>query len=346
MTSNDNSPADHGSPAGSAPGPLPARSLVVPGVLSALPLPCFFSSVSSVKGDLRPSHSLQVLRLTKTGAFLVSAYDIHHAVADDRAQIEENLGICMGQGAVVLLDSGKYESYWRRDSAWSRELMGKVVTAVRPSLRFCFDDQDPPADPVEAARRVVVSCNLDRAFHTSPVIPIVHGKTVDSLVASCRLVAGELRPLLLAVAERDLGSGILQRARSLHLIRRTLDEVAPATPIHLLGTGHPVSLAIYSLFGADTFDGLELTYACVDPKTDSLVDFHHRELVQPASTAETPEVLDYHQATLHHNLAYMRDWILRLQTAHRNGTARDFLCSMVPPDAAHAVLGILGESRS
>jgi queuine/archaeosine tRNA-ribosyltransferase len=70
-------------------------------------------------------------------------------------------------------------------------------------------------------------------------------------------VAEQLCPVLLAVPERALGEGIATRIRSVRQIRKALNELDFYCPLHLLGTGNPVSIIAYTIAGADSFDGLE-----------------------------------------------------------------------------------------
>jgi queuine/archaeosine tRNA-ribosyltransferase len=320
------------------------QSLLLPQAGRRIELPCFFPSISSVKGEVRPLHALQVVRAIGAPEFLVSAYDIHHAAAEERVETETLLRECAAAGSTILLDSGQYESYWRSDPTWTSDDLARVTPTASPSLRFCFDDQDPPAQPQDAARIVIDRVRHDEGRHASPVVPIVHG-TTDGLPRTCSMVAAEIRPLMVAVPERELGDGVLARAKTIRSIRRALDESGNPTPIHVLGTGHPISLLIYALYGADSFDGLEWTHSCADAATKQLLDFQLRDLAAPAVPLEVLTELPYPQATLVHNLAFYRDWMARIQSALRAGSGRDLLCATVPFDRGKPILNDLEAPR-
>ena len=70
-------------------------------------------------------------------------------------------------------------------------------------------------------------------------------------------VAKELDCNVIAVPERELGDGILERSKSVRRIRRVLDNTGRYRLIHILGTGNPYSILLLAAAGADLFDGLE-----------------------------------------------------------------------------------------
>ncbi|WP_182212931.1 hypothetical protein [Stenotrophomonas acidaminiphila] len=55
-------------------------------------------------------------------------------------------------------------------------------------------------------------------------------------------------------------------------LRKALDDNGRYVGLHLLGTGNPISIALYAWAGADSFDGLEWCQTVVDHDTGLL--FH------------------------------------------------------------------------
>src|SRR5262245_2709076 len=81
---------------------------------------------------------------------------------------------------------------------------------------------------------------------------------------------------LVAIPERELGDGIIAKAKAVWTIRRALDQVpGPRRFLHLLGTGNPLSFAIFSAVGANSFDGLEWCRTVADEETMFL--FHAQQ---------------------------------------------------------------------
>jgi queuine/archaeosine tRNA-ribosyltransferase len=276
--------------------------------------------------------------------FLVSAYDISYAGDDERSRLNAALARARDAGAIVLLDSGNYESFWHnQQAAWTPADFGRVLAATAEPLAFVYDDQRPSEDVESAVGSLLAGLERDQSStSTATVCPIVHGPTA-TLDARVRLVAERRQPLLLAVAERELGAGLIERARTVRRLRRALDEVAPACALHLLGTGNPLAILAFAIAGAQSFDGLEWCQTCVDPETAWLHHFQHRDLVRPTETALGPQ-LPYVEATLVHNLVFFRQWMRRVREALATGAASQLLEAHLPPGRRSEVLSSL-ESR-
>jgi queuine/archaeosine tRNA-ribosyltransferase len=310
----------------------------------ALPLPAFFPSVSSVKTNGRPVDYVEILVALGEPQFLVSAYDIAHALPGERERFAVALARASECGATVLLDSGNYEAYWLRDPGWSPADLSSVLRSVPAPLAFSFDNQDPAADIAAAAIALVADLDRDqKATPQATVLPIVHG-SADTLPERVRTVAERIQPLLLAVPERALGDGLVSRITCAGSLRRVLDQVAPSCVLHLLGTGNPLALAAYALAGAQTFDGLEWCQTCVDPDTAWLHHFHHRDLVTPVEPELTRE-LPYAQGTLVHNLLFLRSWMRRLRESLELGAAIEMLAAYLPPARRTEIVSAIERRR-
>jgi len=79
----------------------------------------------------------------------------------------------------------------------------------------------------------------------------------------------------IAVPERELGEGICKKADTVIKIREKLNTIGRYQPIHILGTGNPLSILILAAAGADLFDGLEWCRTVADRDTGFL--FHHQQ---------------------------------------------------------------------
>jgi queuine/archaeosine tRNA-ribosyltransferase len=283
----------------------PSRRVLVAG--RDIPLPIFFPSVSSVKTNLAPTECLRVLVAFRYPRFLVSAYDLNSTTNKKRMSGYLNKGV--KNGAAVLMDSGNYESYWRQDTRWTVSKYVGALKDTNPHLAFSFDNQAPltsVASNVEDIEKSVIS-TLKKVPKAS-VIPIIHGRS-SVLPEIARRVAERLRPLMIAIPERALGEGLIARVKTLTSIRRKMEDLAEYVPIHLLGTGNPLSLLLFSAYGADSFDGLEWCQTAVDHSTGLLYHFQQREFFAcQCSFCKTPN-LPYSQATLAHNLDFYMKWM-------------------------------------
>lgn len=280
-------------------------SIIVDGKTKVLPE--YFPSISSVKTSLSPIEYLKVLTVTKYPQFLISAYDI------DNSSQERKIGnLCAKakkDGALILMDSGNYESYWRSDKTWRWQRYLNMLKQASYHLAFSFDNQSPP-DSIEK-NILDIERRVTRALEQAPkasIIPILHGK-LDHLPQIAKQVAIRLKPIMIAVPERELGEGMIKRIQTLNRIRRALDETGENVPLHLLGTGNPLALLLFSAFGANSFDGLEWCQTTVDHSTGLLYHLQHREFFGNQSPFCENKEIPYMQATLAHNLMFFSNWM-------------------------------------
>lgn len=296
-----------------------------------LPLPVYFPSISSVKTALRPLDYLQVLSsfVGLNSQFLVSAFDL--AAVDDAEEAKRMLKAANEAGAVTLMDSGNYESFWKdAQSAWQQAGFHEMLSAFPCDLAFSFDEQQPPADADEHVALVVARWRNDQAAAGDCVIvPIIHS-TSDELPTLCARVAEATGVTMVAVPERRLGDGVLARAHSVDAIRRELNKQGRYVALHLLGTGNPISIALYAAMGADSFDGLEWCQTVVDHDTALLFHLSQSDFFE-GQTGWAEAGLSFHARTLAHNLEFYANWMQRLRAAILDGKVVEF-CRYNFPD--------------
>jgi len=253
------------------------------------------------------------------------------------------------RGVVVIMDSGNYEAYRKHDfktatnkKGWSREKFVSAVRRVPFDFAFCFDNFKTRDDAKKLTVDVIHRTRLDRDLdRTKLICPIVHAPTsaqgvrlTDNLPEILYGVAKELRPHLIAVPERELGNGIVERAKAVHAIRTALNELSWYQPLHLLGTGNPWSIAVLSAAGADLFDGLEWCRTVANDENGVLYHFQHYDLFRYqarfAKSSATKLSVDnkkvpYAARVALHNLEVLNNWMEKVQNHTRDGTAKTFL---------------------
>lgn len=302
------------------------KLLARPGAIAfgttSLTVPAFFPSVSSVKTALEPAHYVSLLYSLRgvMPLFLVSAFDLREADAELARLLERS----MADGVAVLMDSGNYESYWKSAREhWTQVEFHKVLARFPSSLAFSFDEQAPPEDVDAHVGLVMQRWSADQeAGGSRLVVPIVHG-AADALPTLCARIANDTRTPMVAVAERRLGDGLLNRLRSVQAIRAALDSTGRYVGLHLLGTGNPISIALYASCGADSFDGLEWCQTAVDHETALLHHLSHADFFRQ-QTSWGDSDLGFQAQTLAHNLEFYASWMSRLQHAVQNGSAGEF----------------------
>ena len=291
---------------------------------TTLTIPCFFPSVSSVKTNLMPADYVEFLATTGYPLFLVSANDIYHCAEDQRSRMDTALMHSKERGAVILLDSGNYESYWKNDKDWKADRFHEIAGSIPYDISFCYDNQQPPSTSKSISKDVVVGVIRDQEHATGTIVPIIHGDTVLLPDAALR-TAEQLYPLLLAVPERELGDGIIERIRTVRKIREALDTLDVYCLIHLLGTGNPLSIIAYSLAGADSFDGLEWCQTVVDHETGRLLHFQQWDLICDQTEWGQCSGLPYIQTVLMHNLSFYCKFMASLYDAIHFGDVESFI---------------------
>ncbi len=291
---------------------------------TVLKLPCFFPSVSSVRTNLKPVDYIELLSLCHYPLFLVSAYDLVRCANSQRQRIDNVLKQSKEQGTTILMDSGNYESFWKDDKKWKPNDFHKVAETEGYHICFCYDNQDPSSNAELIAEDVVDSVLRDQKHALGTVIPIIHG-SATTLPDAVRIVAEQIHPILVAVPERELGEGIIERTQTVRRIRESLNTLGTYHPLHLLGTGNPLSISSYAFAGADSFDGLEWCQTTVDHQTGKLLHFQQWDLIRQQTKWSEPSPLSYIQSVLMHNLDFYQKFMEKLRVAICSDDAESFL---------------------
>jgi len=298
---------------------------------ASLKTPVFFPSISTVKTALPQTEYLSILHSLRSlnQNFLISAFDLSRSRNGD--ELAEKLLIAQKAGAVVLMDSGNYESFWKDEQAtWQQSDFHNILSQYPCTFAFGFDEQSPPADMNDHVALVVDRWQKDQATGGNRVIvPIVHGDAVN-LPYVCAQVVQKTNVPMIAVAERRLGEGILQRTQTVMALRTALDLTGRYVGLHLLGTGNPISIALYSWAGADSFDGLEWCQTVIDHDTGLLFHLSQSDFFQHQTVWGDGE-LSFQARTLAHNLTFYADWMQRLRVALHEGKIQNFCRFNIPP---------------
>lgn len=318
-------------------------------------LPSLFLSVSSHETQLVPLEAVKALRLFNVPSILISAYDMIKERRDKR--IVNELRRYRAQGGVVLMDSGNYEASRLDDTTWCIENFEEALKNTPHDIAFCFDVMKPSSIREKALEQIIKAFKRDQNFTKKPVFPIVHaqllnkknkdeiteiekmgGRNLTDLPILIREVAEALTVSMIAVPERELGPGLIERARTVKHIRDELDKLPFYQPLHILGTGNPWSIAVLAAAGADSFDGLEWCRMAVDRKHNRLNHFQHFDFFKfQASWAESeitrtalndPKV-DFAGKVALHNLDYYDELAKLLNEAALKNNFEAFVTALL-----------------
>src|SRR5262249_26310347 len=156
----------------------------------------------------------------------------------------------------------------------------------------------------------------------------------DGHLAQCAsrivsIVASKIDPLILAIPERELGDGLRERVRTIREIRKALNNLGKYYPLHLLGTGNPISIIALAAAGADAFDGLEWCRTVAEYTSGHLFHFQQFDCFNQACLGqvrdhkirriiENPES-SYAFKTLSYNVDFFEDMTRTMQEMIHSG---------------------------
>ena len=114
-------------------------------------------------------------------------------------------------------------------------------------------------------------------------------------------------------------------------------------PLHILGTGNPLSIISYTMAGADSFDGLEWCQTVVDHDTGKLFHFQQWDLFRYQTEYGKDDTLCYVFAVLMHNLKFFRNFMHGLHESIVAEADVDFLKMYTSDEHAMLLLNAINE---
>ncbi len=313
--------------------------------VGGVPLPCFFPSTSgAAKNTFSPLDHLKILRAVEFPQFLTSAFDIARAAPGERQELNQHIARAAQRGHVILLDSGVYERRWLR-TRWLKREFDETVRNISCHLAFCYDNPTPTKGTIkQRADQIIKDVARDRrkaAFQA--IMPIVHAARPDDFPGICERVVKALDPAVVAIPERELGDGIFQAARTVLSVRATMNRSGQYYPLHILGTGNPLSILVYAASGADAFDGLDWCQTVVDHDTGILYHSNQFDFFHAQTDFGTDGKLPFFARLLAHNLVFYRSWMDRIRGSLNTGRIHE-ICEEYLPDHVQRELSALLDS--
>lgn len=288
--------------------------------------PLYVPATSSTKANRTVFEYIDLIENVGYPAFLVSAYDYCKLKQEDKKSFEKLLSKHNKRGAFFFLDNGNYEAYWYKDGKWTIDGLKTALETVCPDFCFSFDvfwekgtnSEIYVKDTVTAIAKTAGSQKTGSTvalFHSKPeLFPKVAGKIVN-----------DINPEIVAVPERELGSSIFERALTIKNIRSELNKKTSLIPMHILGTGNPISILVYTLCGADTFDALDWSSTFIDPKTGQQLPFSQKDLVNCNCEACRLKQIPYDYQVMTHNLIFYQAFMEKIRKSLESGTEESLL---------------------
>ena len=286
----------------------------------ALQLPNFIPSISSIKTNYHPIDYLKLLVKIEYPAYLISAYDICYSFNSHIDELNSLINVSKKNSQIIFLDSGNYEYFWNLPfNPWSESLYYKELEKIKTDFAFSFDGSgiDKSYNSNKICDRILEQDSISGNSIVIPIIKVSASELENTIID----VVKKIDPVILAIPERVLGNGIIERCLTLKKIRNNLNSLGKYYPVHLLGTGNPRSILLYILAGADSFDGLEWCQTFVETRTGILYHFHQADVFMDELNPE----MNFATNVLINNLKYFNTFISNIQKNIEEQTFNDLI---------------------
>jgi hypothetical protein len=246
----------------------------------------FIFSASSYNTLIEPQDAFLLMRYVRAKAGLASSYDLYTYKSLDNDNYSEYISAMssLGQHAEVFIDSGNYEAGRLHNDSWTRAQHLEIISDLSKNYYyFTFDKQTDFIKQSTAVEETLTSVNdlVALGIPENRIIAIVHTtgaidhKTHPKLNEIIKSIISESKVRYIAIPERDIGDGILNKLDFVSTLRKDLDELDKSIKLHLLGTGNPISMLLFQGLGVQTFDGLEWCRQSID--FNSALLFHPQQ---------------------------------------------------------------------
>jgi len=291
----------------------------------------FYPSVSSVaKNKLSAMEHIEILLAQGYPHFLISAYDFANLSPEEKTRI--NLKV-KENDIDLLLDSGMYEKAWSGNVDWNNDKYLTTIQKVEYRHVLNFDKYINPQDiPLGEIKASINGSDIPN------LVPIIHTSNIEDLPTLCREVASLEKVEMIAIPERELGNGILEGIHTIIRIREALAQLDKYTTIHLLGTGNPLSLLVYSAFGVDSFDGLDWCQTVADFDTATLHHSLQLDFFAHQSSYGQEQSMSYMVRLFAHNLEFYTQWMEEINSELEKGTIDEMMRYYLPSGISGKVL--------
>lgn len=306
-------------------GPGNARLLEIRVGNKKMVTPTYFPAISKKEIRDPADKFLELVTMSRYPRLLVSAYDYGKTRSIAQRKAMRKLCEYNKHTALIMLDSGVYEAYWRENSRWGFRSYREAVNRIGSDLFLSYDIL-PTGRSRSSFRQLTLTSILDSSKLGEHCIPIVHELTPLTLLDFVRYLTRKAPTIFrrLAVSERELGRGISERCNTVKELRSILNRNGEGF-LHILGCGEPISMASYAYCGADSFDSLDWATKAFDPVGERLLDISHFELLGCKCDVCTSLEIDQSSKVYLHNLLFFQRYSMKLHTMIRERTLADYL---------------------
>ncbi len=289
-----------------------------------LSTPTYFPAISSVEKNKKIENLIELIIKSSFPQMLISAFDYHYFFKKNK-KLVSSLNKYSKKN-FLFVDSGGYESYWNQEKNWKEILYKKTIPKIKSDFHTSYDEENNSKEKLEKFfDRIIDGGSL---FPSSQYIPIFHAENSQTLLETLKTFLSEYPFAInfIAVREKELGFTISERAKTVFQIRKIIDKAGGDQILHVLGAGHPLSIALYSYCGADSFDSTDWFNHTMDMKAGILRDISQLELVSGVSPS-VEKIKNPYVRMVVHNLDSYYAYMKKIQAMIKNNTLKQFLNS-------------------
>ena len=279
--------------------------------------PTYFPSISSAATRLQLAPLIRTCITSGYPRLLISAYDLFHLSQENYNSISKLLINFSKENNFLFIDSGTFESYWLQDGKWDYVKYESMIKKNNCDFFTSFDDIPNPHDDYNDIFKTMYqntkkSTKLTNKNHC---VCICHGQTPAQLCDIIKdLSSNELKFCrMIAIPERDCGKTIDDKIETVQKIKKILEKDDNTNVLHILGCGNPISIALFSFAGADSFDSIDWSRWLIDKNTLKIMDSSHLSLIDCSCKVCAIPKMDPTVRVLLHNLLFYQQFMLELQ---------------------------------
>lgn len=288
--------------------------------------PTYFPAISSIETKHDINDLVTLINESAYPQMLISAYDYHYRLSKNK-KIKNIINNYSKNGNLLFVDSGGYERFWEKNKIWNFNMYKKTISKINSNFYTSLDVVDSSSikkSNYEKFFKKIIDAGI--ILESSQYVSIFHADTNVKLV---KIIEEFLKvfPYALnyfAVRERELGLTIKERAKTIFKIRSLLNKNGGKQILHVLGAGHPTSIALYAYCGADSFDSTDWSRFTIDIESLGLRDFSHLELLDCPCKSCT-KVSNPIIKTLLHNLDMYHAYMEKIRRHIQKNSLKELL---------------------
>jgi hypothetical protein len=213
--------------------------------------PTYFPAISSFGTNFSFDYLIKLLMFHRYPRLLISAYDWYFLPKKLRNEVQQDLMKYSREG-FVFLDSGAFESYWKKDEEWKHGLHKEALSTAIFDFYTSLDIFLKTKSKKHLERTIKAILHSSDLCEKPGFLPIIHGTPDDLVLITKDLVHNHSKLCdSIAVSERDCGDGIIEKTRTIKTIRRILDTrkgngTSSTSSLTLYGEPHTGSAGVPS----------------------------------------------------------------------------------------------------